>query len=156
MLSYNSANQTQFCIKKCGTGWEKYVVSAEIQVNCKSEIYYLSDVWPIAGCGRVPFAVDLVATTHASFTPRHYTLKDLTQQVGCGQRSLAIWPWTTPHHHLTGSGESRPVSPAPISSRANALYHLPGDTAPTEPGLHRLSPGRRWSALARCCYPSDI
>lgn len=35
---------------------------AESQVKSKSWIYYLSDVWPIAGCPRVAFAVDLVWT----------------------------------------------------------------------------------------------
>lgn len=44
----------------------------EIRVNHKSEIYYLSDVWPIARCPRVEFAVELVGTTHTFLTPRHY------------------------------------------------------------------------------------
>ncbi|CAB1421166.1 unnamed protein product [Pleuronectes platessa] len=46
------------------------------------------------------------------------------------RNSLATWPWTIPHHHLTGSGERRPGSGslaprlalAHQLKRANALH----------------------------------
>ncbi|CAB1417044.1 unnamed protein product, partial [Pleuronectes platessa] len=67
--------------------------------------------------------------------------------------SLITWPWTTPHHHLTGSGERRPGSPASDSYKSGRLYLV------KEGGGQNLPQQLNWRVAAdcsgdRCCQPA--
>ncbi|CAB1440425.1 unnamed protein product [Pleuronectes platessa] len=49
--------------------------------------------------------------SHSDFQTPSYNKTVPTGTYSSATGSLATWPWTTPHHHLTGSGVSRAISP---------------------------------------------
>lgn len=89
MLPFYYHSQTQVALsgkktnkkktKKHGTG--KHCLQ-RFRSTTSHRFTYLSDVWPIAGCPRVVYAVDPVAAARIFCTPCHYAQRcDTTAQM---------------------------------------------------------------------------